>query len=83
MTHTFVVTYKNKSKTFSGENYEEVSQQAWEYLDSFSGEIWGSVGLDAVAVVNYNGVDHKVEWDLAGNMSEIYPAVFSGLLERW
>lgn len=83
MAHTFITTYNGNSKTFTGEDYVKVSQEAWDHLDSFSGEIWKNEGLGAVALVDYNGTEHKVEWDLAGNMCEIYPAVFSGLLDRW
>ncbi len=83
-THTFVVRFKEESRIFSGEDYDEVSQDAWEWLDDFSVEVHRGDTLDPDdATVTYNGVEHKVQWELAGNLCEIYPAVFSGQLLRW
>lgn len=84
MTHTFVCDYKGRCKTFVGEDYEAVSQEAWQYMDSFSCEVWENNNLDPEnTTVTYNGIEHTVRWDLAGNLCEIYPAVFGGKLERW
>ena len=81
--HTFVTTFKDQTQTFSHEEHKKASQMAWRHLDTFSSQVWKEDDLDPPATVTYNGETHQVQWELAGNLCEIYPAVFSGKLEGW